>query len=236
MGWIAPVIFGALLGWLAAPMEAATPRLCSGGSGNGRVCVTDSDCPKGHCVAARAVCDGGGDDRFDCACPGGSCTRATACPSDGDLGTCVGGARAGECCDPFVGACNDDAACVATAKICLAGPEKAFGCLRDAHCPEGSCAATGAVCRGGIRPDAPCVDAADCPNGTCQPPVPSCVGDCGGDGSVTVDELLAMVSEALGSVAAGTCPAGDGDVDGQITVDEIITAVGHSLSGCPAQP
>lgn len=229
------IVLALLVLVVPAGVQAALPLLCSGGAASGRACSTDVDCDGGRCVQARAVCDGGADDRFDCACPGGSCSRATTCPSDADLGTCVGGARAGTCCDPLL-ACGDGASCVATEKVCLAGAEKGSACLRDAHCPQATCGATGSVCRGGIVAGVACVDAADCPAGACAPPVPACVGDCDGGGTVTVDELLTMVSEALGSVAAATCPAGDANDDGSLTVDEIITAVGHSLSGCPADP
>jgi hypothetical protein len=61
----------------------------------------------------------------------------------------------------------------------------------------------------------------------------SCVGDCSGDGAVTIDELLSMVNIALGT-ASSTCAAGDADGDGQITINEILMAVNAALSGCPA--
>lgn len=61
----------------------------------------------------------------------------------------------------------------------------------------------------------------------------ACVGDCNGDGSVTVDEIVTMVNIALGNSPIGSCPAGDSSGDGAITVDEIITATNNALSGCP---
>ncbi len=65
------------------------------------------------------------------------------------------------------------------------------------------------------------------------PPTPiACVGDCGSDGHVTVDELLAMVDIALGDAAVSSCPAGDANRDGPITVDEILAAVENALNGC----
>jgi hypothetical protein len=60
-----------------------------------------------------------------------------------------------------------------------------------------------------------------------------CVGDCNGDGEVTVDELLTMVSIALGNAQVSQCLVGDANKDDQITVDEILTAVGNALNGCP---
>ncbi len=60
-----------------------------------------------------------------------------------------------------------------------------------------------------------------------------CVGDCGGDNEVTVDEIITMVNIALGSAQVSACPVGDANNDGEITVDEIIQAVNNALNGCP---
>lgn len=49
---------------------------------------------------------------------------------------------------------------------------------------------------------------------------------------VTVDELLTMVSIALGNAPLGDCAAGNSNSDGAITVDEILAAVNHALNGC----
>jgi CSLREA domain-containing protein len=62
----------------------------------------------------------------------------------------------------------------------------------------------------------------------------SCVGDCNGDPSVTVDEILTMVNIALGNTPVATCKAGDANHDDEITVDEILTAVNNALNGCSA--
>lgn len=228
----AVVLFAAVFA-LPVAADDAPLRLCSGGSVSGAPCSTDAGCPAGFCVAAGAVCDGGGADRFDCACPGGTCSRARACPADADLGTCVGGARDGSCCEPLLG-CEDGAACVATAKVCLGGDERGFACLRDSHCPGAACAAAARVCRGGIRAGAACADAADCPGGAClglDGPV-GCPGDCDGSGEVTVDELVTMVNIALGGLTVASCPAGDLDGSGGITVDEVIVTVTNALTGC----
>jgi len=61
---------------------------------------------------------------------------------------------------------------------------------------------------------------------------PSCPGDCGGDGVVTIDELVTMVNIALGSRPVADCSAGDTSGDGEITIDEIIQAVNRALNGC----
>jgi len=68
---------------------------------------------------------------------------------------------------------------------------------------------------------------------TCNPPV-ACIGDCHGEGSVTIDEILIMVNIALGNSPVSGCMAGDANCDGSVTVDEIVTAAINALDGCPA--
>ena len=60
----------------------------------------------------------------------------------------------------------------------------------------------------------------------------SCVGDCGGDGTVTIDELLAGVNIALGNASLEGCTAFDTNRDKRVTVDELLSAVNRALSGC----
>jgi hypothetical protein len=62
-----------------------------------------------------------------------------------------------------------------------------------------------------------------------------CVGDCNGDGTVTVNEILLLAGIALGEADIATCPLGDANPDGQITIDEIIAAVNSALNGCETQ-
>lgn len=82
--------------------------------------------------------------------------------------------------------------------------------------------------------------AAPTPSATFAPtPIPapcSCVGDCNGDGVVTVNELIVLVDIALGNIPISACPAGDADQDGNITINEIVAAVNNALNGCPACP
>lgn len=61
-----------------------------------------------------------------------------------------------------------------------------------------------------------------------------CVGDCDGNGAVTVDELIRGVNVALGSLGLAECPSFDANGDGEVTVDEIVQAVNYSLGECPA--
>jgi hypothetical protein len=66
-------------------------------------------------------------------------------------------------------------------------------------------------------------------------PIP-CVGDCNGDGQVTIGEILTTVDIALGNADVSTCRDGDANHDGQITIDEILAAVDHALNGCQVVP
>jgi len=60
----------------------------------------------------------------------------------------------------------------------------------------------------------------------------ACVGDCNGDGEVTVNEIIVMVNVALGTNNVSACPAGDADGNQAIEITEIIAAVNNALNGC----
>lgn len=60
-----------------------------------------------------------------------------------------------------------------------------------------------------------------------------CAGDCGGDGSVTIADLLGMITVALETAPLSGCVAGDIDHDGMVRVDEILAAVHVAMRGCP---
>jgi len=60
----------------------------------------------------------------------------------------------------------------------------------------------------------------------------SCPGDCDGDLTTTVDELIAAVGIALGAAPLANCAAADTNADGQVTVDELVAAVDIALHGC----
>ncbi|MFI5395104.1 MAG: hypothetical protein ACHQ9S_06180 [Candidatus Binatia bacterium] len=81
-----------------------------------------------------------------------------------------------------------------------------------------------------LRPPTPRATASATATRTLSPT--ACGGDCDGNGSVTVDEILTMVNLALGGGEISVCPAADINGDNQVTVDEILTAVDHALNGC----
>jgi hypothetical protein len=60
----------------------------------------------------------------------------------------------------------------------------------------------------------------------------ACTGDCNVDAQVTVDELVAAVGTALGTVASALCTAADADRDGTVAVDELVQAVVHARTTC----
>lgn len=60
----------------------------------------------------------------------------------------------------------------------------------------------------------------------------SCGGDCDGDGSVAISELIAAVNVALGSAAYDTCADADADRSGAVAINDLITAVNAALGGC----
>ena len=62
----------------------------------------------------------------------------------------------------------------------------------------------------------------------------ACVGDCGGDGEVTITELIRGVSIAVGTTPLDECRAFDRNSDGEVRVDELVLAVKNALEGCPA--
>jgi YVTN family beta-propeller protein len=65
------------------------------------------------------------------------------------------------------------------------------------------------------------------------PTTGACPGDCNGDGTVTINEILLSVNIVLGSASVGQCPAADLSGDGSVTVNELLAVVTASLNGCP---
>jgi hypothetical protein len=77
-------------------------------------------------------------------------------------------------------------------------------------------------------PSTPTPDA----TGTATTGTPACAGDCSGDNSVVVNELIVGVNIALGNAAASACPAFDRNGDGMVSINELIAAVSAALDGC----
>jgi EF hand len=60
----------------------------------------------------------------------------------------------------------------------------------------------------------------------------ACVGDCNGDGTVTINELITGVGIALSQTSVSACRAMDSNNDGRITIDELVAAVNSALDNC----
>ena len=59
-----------------------------------------------------------------------------------------------------------------------------------------------------------------------------CPGDCNGDGTITVEELLTAINIGLGLTPVSQCRSADTNGDGRVTVDEIVQAAQRALNGC----
>ena len=64
------------------------------------------------------------------------------------------------------------------------------------------------------------------------PAIAVCVGNCNGDGSVAVDELITLVNIALGNAQPSDCPHGI-PPGASVDIALLIHAVDNALSGCP---
>lgn len=62
-----------------------------------------------------------------------------------------------------------------------------------------------------------------------------CIGDCGSDGKVAINEIIDCVDIALGSAALSSCAACSSNGK-TVTISDLITAVTNALNGCPAPP
>jgi hypothetical protein len=59
-----------------------------------------------------------------------------------------------------------------------------------------------------------------------------CAGDCDGNQTVAINELISCVNIALGTSPVSTCTACDVDGDGTVAISELIQAVTKALNGC----
>ena len=66
--------------------------------------------------------------------------------------------------------------------------------------------------------------------------VVQCVGDCDGNGRLTVEELVTGVGIALGNLVLDQCSSFDADNDKHVAVHELVRAVDDALYGCGAVP
>jgi len=62
-----------------------------------------------------------------------------------------------------------------------------------------------------------------------------CVGDCDGNGAVSIDETIYGVGVALGTRSLASCPAADGGGDGLVEANDLVAIVANALGGCETQ-
>jgi hypothetical protein len=76
----------------------------------------------------------------------------------------------------------------------------------------------------------PCLASSAAPAGA------QCVGDCSGDGTLAINELVTGVNIALGNSAVSACPSFDCQHTGMVPINCLIQGVNNALAGCPATP
>lgn len=59
-----------------------------------------------------------------------------------------------------------------------------------------------------------------------------CTGNCNGDATVAINELITCVSISLGATPLLNCEACDADHDESVAINELILSVGNSLTSC----
>ena len=78
--------------------------------------------------------------------------------------------------------------------------------------------------------DTPTADATPVDTATASP-TPAAVGDCDGDGQVSVSELVRAVGIALDSLPLSNCGSADRDGDGHVRIEELVAALDAALDG-----
>ncbi len=67
-----------------------------------------------------------------------------------------------------------------------------------------------------------------------EAPVRGCVGDCDGDGNVSIAELIRGINIALGNALLDVCPSFDVNDNQTVNINELIQAINAALAGCEA--
>ncbi len=196
-------------------------------------CTSDVECGDaggvGFCVAGICCNERCDDGRCDVRGLRGTCYRGYdlggECCSDGE---CVSGfCRDGRCCDSD---CRDGT-CGNVAGMCSPLAELSAPCLADDHCASGICDPLDEVCCAD-----PCALGEECSNGFCQPAAPAdCAGDCDGDGTVAVNELVLATAIALRRAPLSRCTKADGNRDGSIGIAELMRSTRAALLVCLPQ-
>ena len=81
-----------------------------------------------------------------------------------------------------------------------------------------------------------CAKAADCSSGrrqACVDQLCECAGDCNGDGSTVVTELVTAVRILVGQLPLSACRAADANGSGGVSIDEVLLGLNNLSRGCP---
>jgi hypothetical protein len=237
-----------------------TPKSNGTPCNDGNECTASDRCQNGNCVGGGSAAPGTpctsplglclrnptcqfgfcfSEDFVECADSGDMCKPNFCDPRTGQCTsidiTCDDDCSTAQC-DPGTGECvnpqpkNESQQC-----------DDGMQCTTDDRCQAGEC--RGAVGTPGPAPSptptstpvppatATATDTPTFPGGT--PPAGGCVGDCGGNGEVTVDEIIKGVNIALGNALLDECRNFDANGDGDITINELIQGVVAALTGCP---
>lgn len=198
-------------------------------------CCTDSwdqqcvDEANAEC-AASCICEAAGDccvehiDTVGCddrACQNCVCTFDAACCDEGWDATCADEA-ANEC----VARCSE----CEVIDCCVERNDT--GCPVDTACEDCVCGVDDFCCNQQWDSGCAAIAGDEC-NADCACTTGGCPGDCDGDGTVSIANLIVAVNIALGSAPLADCPAVDSNGDGQVGVAELVQAVNAALNGCP---
>ncbi len=202
------------------------------------VCDLDSDC----CTDAwdqRCVDEATVDCQIDCTCdsPGGCCAAhdGIGCEEQA-CQDCVCGLDSPCCTDVWDNRCADEAATDCSERCTACAADNCCAARETPGCNDNTCQAcvcnVDSFCCDSLW-DSGCVNIAegDCPD-ECGCSAPTCAGDCNGDGTVGINEIIVAVNIALGSTPIANCSAVDTNGDGDVGVNELIQAVNSSLNGC----
>jgi len=119
---------------------------------------------------------------------------------------------------------------VREANYAIDGTVNSFAADFEQHCEGAEAALFGSV---RINSNAPTASPATAsPTPPLTPTPRQCPGDCGGDGMVSVDDLVRGVRIALGDMPLSECSAFDRDEDGRVAVGELVAAVAAALGPC----
>jgi hypothetical protein len=224
------------------PVENGTP---CGGEVVG-ACVTGQACQNGMCTGGTEAADGTPCKALESPCfTEGTCLRPlpgvppvclgslpVVCQQDDDLCTV-------EACNPATGACESFPICLIDTSYdpqCVS-----FTCNPVTHECTYAMENEGAACDDGNE----CTASSHCTAGICvagggpgptptptETPTVACIGDCTGDGIVTIEDIVILINAAKTGGSAAACPNGDANGDSHITVDDILHALANALYGC----